>query len=91
MTSEQFAYWFQGFAELNSTPPTQEQWQSIREHLAAVFKKVTPPVAPAVKPPSVFDQKQDLGDIFRREMEKRERDRASPFAWPPEPKYTLIC
>lgn len=44
MTAEQFAYWLQGYAELNEAPPTAEQWQSIREHLALVFTKVTPPV-----------------------------------------------
>lgn len=45
MTPEQFAYWMQGFAELNGAPPTQEQWESIRDHLQTVFKKVTPSVA----------------------------------------------
>lgn len=44
MTSEQFAYWLQGYAELNAAPPTAEQWQSIRDHLATVFNKVTPPI-----------------------------------------------
>ena len=44
MTEQQFAYWLQGFAELNAGPPTAEQWQSIREHLATVFNKVTPKV-----------------------------------------------
>jgi len=44
MTAEQFAYWLQGFAELNEGPPSAEQWQSVREHLATVFVKVTPPV-----------------------------------------------
>lgn len=39
-----FAYWLQGFSELNADPPTPEQWQSIREHLATVFQKVTPQV-----------------------------------------------
>lgn len=42
MTPEHFALWLQGFAELNSQPPTPEQWQSIREHLATVFDKRTP-------------------------------------------------
>ena len=42
MDASQFALWLQGFAELNAAPPTQEQWQSIREHLQLVFKKVTP-------------------------------------------------
>ena len=44
MTAEQFAYWMQGFVELNGVEPTAEQWQSIKEHLATVFVKVTPPV-----------------------------------------------
>lgn len=44
MTAEQFAYWFQGFAELSESPPTQAQWDSMREHVATVFKKVTPSV-----------------------------------------------
>ena len=42
MDAQQFAYWLQGFAELHAEPPTPEQWQSIREHLALVFNKVTP-------------------------------------------------
>lgn len=47
MTTEQFAYWLQGFAELNSAVPTQQQWDSIRQHLATVFVKITPPVVTA--------------------------------------------
>jgi hypothetical protein len=43
MTPEQFAYWLQGFVELNGDNlPTEEQWQAVREHLATVFKKITP-------------------------------------------------
>ena len=50
MSPEQFAYWLQGFVELNKgAPPTPEQWKSITEHLGTVFTKVTPPVgAPAI-------------------------------------------
>jgi len=44
MTAEQFAYWLQGFSELNGGPPTAAQWASVKEHLATVFGKVTPPV-----------------------------------------------
>ena len=50
MTAEQFAYWLNGFVELNGGMPTEAQWKSIREHLAEVFKKVTPPVLPYVGP-----------------------------------------
>lgn len=48
MTPNEFAYWLQGFAELNAEPPTAEQWQSIRDHLALVFHKVTPPLRSSV-------------------------------------------
>jgi hypothetical protein len=49
MTPEQFCYWLQGFSELSGdNPPTPEQWKSIREHIATVFKKVTPPVMPTM-------------------------------------------
>lgn len=42
MTPEQFCYWLQGFGELNGSPPTKAQWQSINEHLQTTFKKITP-------------------------------------------------
>lgn len=80
MTPEQFAYWLQGFAELQAAPPTQEQWQSIREHLATVFRKVTPPVQqPKVATPGL--------DELRRQMEKdaeekRRQAQPSPILWP---------
>lgn len=45
MTSEQFAYWLNGYSELNGGAiPNPAQWQMIREHLATVFLKVTPPL-----------------------------------------------
>jgi len=76
MDAQQFAYWLQGFAELNEAPPTAEQWQSIREHLATVFVKVTPPLkpsgdhtVPAIKP------------IDLREINRRLRDQ-QPAIWP---------
>lgn len=48
MDALNFAYWLNGFAELHGdTPPTAEQWVSIREHLGLVLTKVTPFVPPA--------------------------------------------
>ena len=42
MTPEQFAYWLQGFVELQETDrPSQQQWDMIKEHLTTVFKKKT--------------------------------------------------
>lgn len=47
MTPENFVFWLNGFAELTrGQAPTAGQWQSIVEHLALVFGKVTPPVLP---------------------------------------------
>lgn len=63
MTPEQFAYWMQGFAELNAQPPSPEQWQSIREHLALVFEKKTPAV---VQPKAVGIPQRPLDWDFGR-------------------------
>lgn len=47
MTEQQFAYWLQGFVELNNgAMPTEEQWKLINAHLQTVFVKVTPPLFP---------------------------------------------
>lgn len=54
MTAEQFAYWMQGFAELSGDePPTAAQWKSMREHLATVFSKVTPPLHAPLPVPGI--------------------------------------
>lgn len=74
MTPEQFAYWLQGFVELNPSmeQPTPEQWKAIGEHLQTVFKKVTPavqaPRAPNVASPALptyppFPMSPRLSDI----------------------------
>jgi len=74
MTSEQFAYWLQGFVELNSSmeQPTAEQWKAIGQHLQTVFRKVTPPVqeqrGPVIASPALptyppFPMNPRVGDI----------------------------
>ena len=65
MTAEQFAYWFQGFAELSETPPTQAQWDSMREHVATVFKKVTPQVQTTVGP-GEYVMRPNIADAIRK-------------------------
>ena len=84
MTEQQFAYWLQGFAELNPQPPTVEQWQSIREHLATVFKKVTPEVKRV--PPNV-----DLSnnEALKRYLEKNNAPLPTLPNWPPYQPYSL--
>lgn len=58
MTPEQFAYWLQGFVELNGgKQPTPAQWKSIKEHIAEVFTKVTPPVGEQPHPRTKTDAK----------------------------------
>ena len=41
MTAEQFALWFQGFAELTPEPPNAEQWTLIRENIATALAACT--------------------------------------------------
>lgn len=51
MTPEQFAYWLQGFAEIKGSAPSEHEWKIIKDHLATVFKKVTPTYPPGVLVP----------------------------------------
>lgn len=69
MTKEQFVYWLQGFAELNETPPTAEQWQSIKEHLQTVFQKVTPPVVVHTGGHSISDLVKRSGGLVQQNNE----------------------
>ena len=60
MNAEQFVYWLNGYLELSGAQElSAAQVKSVREHLALVLHKVTPPVpAPTTTPtayrPSVF-------------------------------------
>ena len=71
MTAEQFAYWLQGYAELHAAPPSAEQWASIRDHLATVFNKVTPPVSGAAP------WGREINDALRRAQQQ------VPVTFPP--------
>lgn len=46
MTSRDFVYWLQGFAEIDGKPPTEKQWETIRAHLNLVFKHEIDPSMP---------------------------------------------
>jgi hypothetical protein len=48
-----FCSWLQGFCELHGEPPTAAQWDSIKEHLALVFTKVTKPGPGEWKPGNI--------------------------------------
>lgn len=51
MTPEQFAYWLQGFVELNGATPNETQWLQIKDHLKVVFEKLTPTCTAYQSPP----------------------------------------
>lgn len=70
MSPDHFAYWLQGFVELNKgARPTPEQWASIVQHLELVFKKVTPPVGgrDPQKPAKRLSQhtREEIEDLLR--------------------------
>lgn len=90
MTPEQFAYWLQGFSEMSpSVRPTPEQWEMIKEHLATVFTKVTPPLKkqPALEPFVFPDDLNIKPSPF--ELTPDEKDRWTQPGWPHGP--TIIC
>lgn len=50
MNYDQFAYWLQGFVEMNKgKKPTKQQWEMIKDHLNLCFRKITPPLQPYAK------------------------------------------
>ncbi len=46
MTSRDFVYWLQGFAELTDGPPDKNQWDIIQRHLNLVFVHEIDPSMP---------------------------------------------
>jgi hypothetical protein len=86
MSPEQFVYWLQGFAELcGGDRPTQAQWQSIHQHLATVFHKVTPPLRTGEIAAGASDGSaptfEQIAERLRHEHEQA-RKQASPLGWP---------
>lgn len=76
MTSRDFVYWLQGFAEIHKEPPTPEQWQVISNHLNLVFKHEIDPSMPdpsgalqathdGVAPHRPIGGKDSNGNVYR--------------------------
>lgn len=65
MTPENFVYWLQGKVELHPECPTEEQWESIVEHLKLVFKKETPPLKLS-ELGELFKDRKDLVEDFNK-------------------------
>lgn len=66
MTPEQFCYWLQGRCELlPKQRPSEAEWAVIREHLALVFRKVTPSTPTPYSTPPVpgFLQRGGILDV----------------------------
>lgn len=82
MNAQDFCYWLKGFSELSGAQPTQEQWQSIKEHLDTVFVKVTPPVKANLQ--------QSDADALHALFEKaaKEKRKFNPYELP-KPNYFL--
>lgn len=96
MTPDQFVYWLQGFAELHPAPPSPEQWQAIRDHLALVFDKCTPEIEPTplhVEPPRRHEEPPraheenaaETLDALVRHLRRRQKLRDQ------EPTRVLLC
>jgi hypothetical protein len=68
MNAQEFAYWLNGFAELQvvDTPPTTAQWKSIKEHLKLTFTKVTPEVNVTTVTPTQGLGVKDLEELVKR-------------------------
>ena len=85
MNAEQFAYWLQGFAELTPTPPTQEQWDGIRDKLATVFiKPVVVSTSPDKSNPTSTHRDQSIMDAIKNDNRRRFGDRDTS-KWPTLP------
>lgn len=84
MNAENFAYWLNGFVEMNDgAMPTAVQWKAIQDHLALVLKKVTPPVS--VQPLTVTPGID--WDEMRRKYLESQPSQITPLGWP----YTVTC
>lgn len=94
MTAEQFAYWLQGFVELDGSAPTDEQWQGIKDHLTLVFKKETPVrvLGPNVAQPATPKDHPDIQDALRRYRDSQQLPSypPNPFLFDPS-KMVLTC
>jgi len=81
MTERDFAYWLNGFVEMNGgAMPSATQWKAIQEHLALVFKKVTPPVVEETK-----KTESVLEKTLREYSEKQARYPTDPIPYPTQP------
>ena len=85
MDASQFTMWLQGFAELNTAPPTPEQWKSIREHLQLVFTKVTPAMEVSAAPATESDAER-----LRRVFEDAKRGQVAQ-SFPPRKLPQAYC
>ena len=69
MTFEQFAYWLQGFAEINGSVPNPLEWNMIKEHLATCFVKVTGKMEPPLSTEEIIEQLKEIDMEYKRKKE----------------------
>jgi len=81
MTPEQFVYWLQGFFEIsNAEALSRLQTEIVKDHLALVFRKMTPDY-------SVFEKKTDCADG----IDYIPFNKISPSTAIPQSPSILIC
>lgn len=101
MTAEQFTYWLQGYAELHGSPPSEQQWAVILDHLKLVVDKRTPDrpaIPPSYTPPPSWPTSGDaipyVHEMMRSispapgtdQLRFKIKDGAHPLTgWPHEP------
>lgn len=90
MNYEQFAMWLHGFFEISDVKTLNEkQTQIIKDHLALLFKKVTPDRTESTS------HNKDMWEELKKAAEKANQDRRKrPSKWPdttPEPYKPTYC
>jgi hypothetical protein len=83
MTPEQFAFWLQGYVELTGgSIPTQEQWDSIVEHLGLLFNKVTKPVVKKEPAKQILTEKETpAADKPKQDVKQPKEDMVDQDFW----------
>lgn len=98
MTTEQFCYWLQGFAEIKGgwEEPTAAEWAVIKDHLNLVFKKETPDYNIKVTP--VYGpEPAKTAEELKKSFEEARRKLGDPYYidqarwWNSAPGIVLTC
>ena len=83
MSYESFVNWLQGFMEIgNPQTLNKKQVQIIKDHLALVFKKVTPDREKEKEVPQIDIMENDWSDIYEKWKKKKDKPWTIPYPKP---------